>query len=110
MSREWTVRAQLTINQNPSEDGGHPHGASIEDRGDPCCHGPRFNCGSTSGGKGSQVKEAPLTIVYEFTTAADATTERDGGARPPTGGRGGGVGNLVLKKSESVRSSSSGRI
>lgn len=85
MSREWTVRAQLTITQ-PDSSTQAPQG---------------LKNGSAIAGV-PQKNEAPITIVYEWTTAAecDPTSNKNhlGG---PSGDR---QGHAILKSSsETVR-------
>lgn len=62
MSREWTVRAQLTISQPAADQNssvGDPRGSQsgVANSGDP----------QSQSGK-------PITIIYEWTTAADGAT------------------------------------
>lgn len=75
MSREWTVRAQLTISQ--------PTGTQSSSSATARNENGYGSVGAIA--DGSQNAEKPVTIVYEWTTAAehdpDAATEEQNAAR-----------------------------
>lgn len=86
MSREWTVRAQLTISQPTGDQPNNSPATNGSRNGDAIAGDP-------------QQSDKPITIIYEWTTAAEGDPNT-AGARPGGVARG-DRGDVIL---ETVRS------